>query len=394
MKIARHSPWPCGLIGMFCLICTLEWSVRRHELVFLTHLASDWQTAGRSAGKVADFEVVALGDSLLKHGVIPPVVDEALGVGRRSHNLALPGGSPPASYFLLRRMIARGLRPRVVLADGELLDSDPLTRARVWPELVTPGEFAELSWSAGDAGYFARTAIGWLLPTFRARAELRQGVSAALDGKALEEPRSLAARWRNGKRNAGALVLPDRDDLSGPDPRPGELDRTNYSPGRWTCSPLNELYADRLIDLAGQHGIEVVWLLPPAHPEALARRVRGGWAASHEAFLIPLLSRFPNLTVVSAWNSDYPAEAFADMTHLSRTGAIALSHSLGAFLRARLDGENSPRWVNLPRYDRFAAGTLAVFSSVEDIRMSNQLLATKDPKTSERSRLLNSPTRR
>ncbi len=391
MNFSRLLRGPAGLIGMLAMISGIELYVARHQERFMTHQASAWKNVSRGFGDAAGCEVVAMGDSLVKHGVVSPVVERKLGHGRRAYNLALPGGSAPADYFLLRRMLSRGIKPRVILVDGELLGVDPLSRAGVWPAFLNVRELAEMSLAVRDADYFLRTGLELLLPTFRARAEIRQSVIAAPDGKFFEEYRSIVVLWRNWKRNGGSQVLPQRDDLAGPDPRTAELQQSNYAPGRWECAPLNALYMNRFLNLAARNGIDVVWLLPPVHPEVLARRIRGGWASSHEDFVKGLQTKYHRLTIVSGWKANYPPAALADVTHLSRTGAIAYSDALGDYLRRKLDGENPSRIVDLPRYDRSAAEALAAASTVEDDHESGRILNRMND---QRQARLKGPTRR
>lgn len=374
MKRARLSGWPAGLIGMLALTYAIERQVVRHDYKFLTQHAAQWQNTGRSVAKAAGCEVVAVGDSLLKHGLIPSQVEASLGKNRRVYNLAVPGGSSPAFYFLFRRMIDSGIKPKVVLTDGEMLGDDPLALARVWSEMITFRELADISWSARDARYFGMTALEILLPTIRARSAVRQSILAALDGKIFEEPQSLALIWRNLKKNAGAFVLRQRIDLSGPDPRPGELAQSKYLPGPFHCNPLNLSYTLRFLELARQNGIEVVWCLPPYHPDALSRRINGGWTSGYASLLKHLQERFPNLTIHSGWDAKYPPETVADITHMSRTGAIAFSDAVGHYLREKLDGEDTRRWVDLPLYDRSKAEALASSSDVEDVYESGRRL--------------------
>jgi len=69
---------------------------------------------GRRTRRVAH-DVLCFGDSQMKFGIAPHVV--AARTGRPAYNLAIVGGQPPASYFLLRRALEAGARPSAVLFD-------------------------------------------------------------------------------------------------------------------------------------------------------------------------------------------------------------------------------------------------------------------------------------
>ena len=95
--------WPSGLIGMLALVAAVEWSVSRNEIKFTTIATSAWTLSGQHLTKAAHSSVVCFGDSLVKDGVIPPVLEDRHGL--TAWNLALPKGSAPVHYLLLRRLL-------------------------------------------------------------------------------------------------------------------------------------------------------------------------------------------------------------------------------------------------------------------------------------------------
>jgi hypothetical protein len=212
------------------------------------------------------------------------------------------------------------------------------------------------------------------LPSYRSRDGIRLSVTAALAGGLPPEPQALLLHRRNWETNGGAQVMPPRADPPGVDPRRLELERSGYRPTAWTCHPVNALYAERFLNFAAAHGVPVFWLLPPYHPEVDARRQRYGWYEQYAAYLRGLQQRHPNLTVVDSRGSGYPAEVLADMTHLSRPGAVAYSDALGRLLADRLATPRpAPRWVALPRFDPIAAEPV-VAAGVEDFTQSARAL--------------------
>jgi hypothetical protein len=369
--------WPAGLIGMLALVAAVERYVARHDTKFTTQHAAAWRRSGQRVKVAARCAVVAFGDSLVKHGVVPAVVEAR--TGRPAYNLAVPGGRFPGHYFLLRRVLRAGGRPSAVLVDGEMIGDDPLDTERLWPELATPADCAELARACRDAAFGGRLAAAQALPSFRARTEVRLSITAALGGTLPPEPQALALLWRNWNTNAGAQVLSPRDDPPGVDPRPAELERSGYRPTEWKCHPVNADYARRFLDLAAAHGVPVFWLLPPYHPEVEARRQQYGWYGQYADYLHGLTARYPNLVVVDGRRAGYPPEVLADMTHLSRAGAIAFSDAVGRVLADRLvsgQGGAGAQWVALPRFETAGPGAAAVASTagVEDMTESARAL--------------------
>jgi hypothetical protein len=370
----RRGGWPAGLIGMIVLVFGIETTVATQDVKVLNYISSQWRETDRTIPQAAGCDVLVLGDSLMKHGLISRVVEAQLGEGHRVYNLALPGGSAPSSYIMLRRVLEAGMKPSVLLVDGENFDDNPFRLDSGWPELLTPRELLELSWNANDPHFFAETALKEVLPSARHRYDLRSIVRKTLSGQVPNEARLLAAIRRNTRQNGGSFVFAHQYDLSKPDPRPGDLDRQNYQPGPFYCHTLNVSYAIRFLELAQSRGIEVVWLLPPNHPEVEIRRLRGGRIGGYLAFLGILQARFPNLTLASGLEGEYPQETLYDTVHLNKTGAIIFSDSVGRFVRRKLDHNEPSRNVFLGRYSEHAAEALMAFPAVEDLIGSIQAI--------------------
>ena len=372
----REAPgrgrWPAGLLGMLALVIGVERYVARHDAKFTTIAAASWRRSGESVREAARSAVVCLGDSLVKHGVVPPVLAERAGVS--AYNLAVPKGQAAGSYFLFRRLLDSGARPKALVVDGEKLEADPAGLVRVWPELLGLRDCAELALELRDPGFFGSVVLAELIPSYRARTEIRLSVTKALAGAYPEETQALPVYWRNWRRNGGAQPLPPFD-MSKGDPRPKMLEDSGYMPAHWACHPKNAVYVDRLLDLAEARGVPVFWVMPPYHPEVQARREKFGLNAYYRFFLNRLLERHPNLTVVDGRTAEYPADVLADMTHLDRVGAVTFTEALGGVIRDRLaPGADAPRWVVLPKYREGAWKDLASAWAVEDTYQSGKEL--------------------
>src|SRR4051812_42261979 len=115
--VPRRGARPWGTMGMIVVVATVELLVHRVEdRHFTTNAALSWAYGGRAADrKAAGRDVLCFGDSMVKFGVAPRVLEDRLGT--KAYNLALYAGSPTASYFLLRRALEAGARPSAILVD-------------------------------------------------------------------------------------------------------------------------------------------------------------------------------------------------------------------------------------------------------------------------------------
>lgn len=370
MRNPLRGRWPAGAIGMLGLVLAVELYVARHDRDFTTHWAQAWQWSGRAAAarEARSSAVLCFGDSLVLHGVLPNVIEGRL--DRPAYNLAVFKGQAPVNYVLLRRALDSGAQPAAVLVNGELLEDDPLDLPRLWPELADYRDCLELAWAARSPTFLGATAAAKLLPSYRARWEIRSSVLAALGGRTGSFRAEVRPRQRNSEQNRGAQVLPV---THGPDPRADLI--AAYTPAPWKAHPLNAAFADKFLALAGSRGIPVYWLLPPYYPGIQARREAGGWDASYTAFVRGLQARHANLVVIDGRHAGYAADALFDLTHLNRVGAVAFSDAVAGVLRDRLGrpaaaaAPPSPRWVEIPPYRPPAD----VFE-VEDVVASSEAL--------------------
>ena len=375
VRAARASaPW--GLLGMLALLALGEWAFARVEMGVIAPWHWDWRLAAKAARGplVRSSGVLCFGDSQVKFGVVPAVVEAV--AGEPTYNLAVVLGQPPASYFLLRRALDAGARPKAVVVDAtpHLAREGPTDPRylRQWPEFLGPGEMLDLAWTARDAGFLAAMAAAKVSPTFRARAEVRATVLGALRGEVSERRYTAAKFWRNTRVNRGATVMPTI-------PLAGDLEtayRFLYS--GFVVDPVNAHYLERFLDLADARGIPVVFVLPPLTTEVQQMCDRDGFTEAHSAFVRSLRERHPGLTVVDGRGAGFGQDLHTDdPVHLSRPGALAFSADLAPALRRVLDGETRSGWVTLPAYrprpdpvpvEDVAASALALRSRAKAVR--------------------------
>lgn len=337
---------PIGCLGALILVALIEAGVGSLPGRFADPASLNWRLslAAAEGATGASCEVACLGDSLMKIGVLPGPL--AAATGRTAHNFAMGRAPAPATYFLLRRMLLAGARPRTVVVDFKpsMLAGGPKFNLRQWQEVLRPGEAIELARQAGGASFLAEVALGRLLPSWRGRWEIREAVASALLGRVAPTYRNNRLARRNWGINGGAH-------LNGPgavfDGTVRPESRRKLIIPRWECHRANATFVRRFLDLADAHGIDVVWLVAPSSPELQALRESEGGDAAYAAFIRDQQRRHPRLAVVDGRHAGYPTAAFADATHLNARGTAALSHDLGQLLARR---DPAARWLPLPPF--------------------------------------------
>ena len=347
-RVSTSIPW--GLLGMLGLLAVIECGVARHPLDFSDPVSLSWQLSAQAARREAPgCTILGVGDSLVKHGVIPSVLEAE--TGERACNLAIARGPAPATYFLLRRALDAGARPKAVVIDFKpgVLVGSPRYNLRYWQEILTFRECLDLARNDHGGSLLVNLALGRLLPTFRGRLEVRGAILAALRGE--DSPMRLINRvcQRNWGVNDGANVAARNPAFNGE--VSAEQHKTLLS-HLWYCHRVNKTYVRRILDLTAERGIKVYWLLPPVSPALQARREETGAEAGFLKFVRSFQQPYPHLTVVDGRHAGYDPTAFVDATHLDGRGAFTLTTELGRMLRRDLAGGSATpsRWVNLPHY--------------------------------------------
>jgi hypothetical protein len=345
---------------MLVLVVLTERAASRYRLDLAGPDAVEWSLAERLArgvGTRAGVEVLAFGTSITSYGFVPSGFERV--TGRRAVNLALGYGPPPALYALLRRALASGARPSAVLVEfhPDSLSRPPTFGARIWPEVLEPGELLGLALAARDPGLFASVAAAEVLPTLRNRDRVRAAVSAALKGEADTNRGLNRMLVRNKRVNAGALIQPVKPFDGGIK----EEQRRSLLRTPWAPSTVGRAYVGRFLDLAEARGVRVFWVIPPFCPKLRDARAAVGLDRSYAAFARGFQARHPGLTVIdgSGAGAGYGDELFCDAVHLNRRGAAAYTEAVGAAVASLLAaGRDAPRWAALPPYRPVPDGAL------------------------------------
>jgi hypothetical protein len=335
---------PTGLLGALVLIFAVERAIVSHRMGTLGGSQWGYELARAEADAGGrDCQVLCFGDSLLKQGLAPTVVESKSGL--KTYNFALPGGQAPGNYFLLRRALDSGARPSAIVVENlpRLMATDPDFNLENWPFLASPAECLELARISGNPKLGTGLLLRDLIPSYRCRSSIRVNLKTALDGGFDVYAREVQSALRNWEVNRGAEILPSR---------PGRVEDVDtwmrgYFPD-FSCSATNRAYIEKFLDLAASRQIPVFWVLPPYKPELQARCEQAGIDALHESFVRGLQAKHPGLRVIDARHAGYDAAVFSDLHHLGREGAALFSTEVAEVLRRHhADPESTSRWLAL-----------------------------------------------
>ena len=339
---------PLGFLGMIALLIATEtWIERSERASFLSEIAESWKHSGRAATHEArSAEFLFFGDSMVKFGVAPRVFEAR--TGRRSYNLASYAGSPAESYFLLRRALDSGAKPRAVVVNfsPHLLALQDSFHIRQWQASAGMGEAFDLASQNRDASLFATIFLGRSVPSIRARLEIRKSLTMALEGKSYSWViAQFFHPWmRNWHVNGGGetrVRVPSFHDEA--NPADGAL-----FPKVWTRNPVAVGYMERFLSLAESRKIPVYWLITPIHPASQSLRAQLGLDNQFTSFIRGVQDRHPGVVVVDGRGSEYATSAFYDPVHLIAPGSSALTIDLAEIV-VHPDVRTS-RWIALPHY--------------------------------------------
>ena len=369
---------PAGLIGALALVAVVEGGIARVEDRLIPLPAATWRQAGIDAvGPALSADVICLGDSLVKVGVMPPILDSRLGL--TSYNLAMLGGSTRASLAVFRRAIDAGANPRALIVDAKanlLMWNDPRSNIREWVRLGTFRDAYEIAVDERDPGFFGLFAMQRALGSCRNRHEIRKSIVEACFGPPMGMGASEAQlSIRQSQANRGGLLAPLLPDKSAPDSHPGgrlsAFEEAWCYPSSWYPRPANLQAFDRILALAASQGMTIFFVIPPIHAGVQDQLERRGLDATFVRFLRRVADRYPGLVVIDGRHAGYPHGDFTDGFHLDRAGATSFSTALGDAVAGWLrEPQHNARWVELPRYraDLVATG-------VEDVEESRVALS-------------------
>jgi hypothetical protein len=372
---------PAGLVGMAGLVLVIEWlvAIGTAGAEPQSRVEHSWRfTAQHVPRRGERLDVVCFGDSLVKLGILPRVLQAHSGLS--AANLAVLAGQAPTSYLLLRRVLETGHRPRAVIVDfsAPMLSQPPSMNSACWAAFADHRDFRDLISHTRDPFLILRIAVCWACPSWNGRDTIRVALLDGLHGGVAACSRAADCRVfeRNWHFNRGAQVAP-RDFVPvektlARAPEPAEWD--------WRPHPVNAAYVVRFLRMAESHGILVCWVLPPATPAWCERHRAAGVIQAHQNFVRSCVEQFPALVVLDAQCTAWDIRAFRDPIHLNRDGALALSLAVGDAITAALRGTlMQRRWLALDASARIAASP-ALEGELEDLDQSRLALSQNKPR--------------
>jgi hypothetical protein len=369
----RLSRIPFGFLGMIGLIVVIESFVGRSWIDVTDPVSLSWRFSAEAARTEAPgSELLCLGDSLIKHGLVPSVIETES--RRRTRNLSAARAPTLLTYFLLRRALDAGARPDAVIINAKpaVLIGGPEFNARYFQEVLTLREWFELFQITRKSSLMISMLAGRLLPSLRCRIEIRSIVLSALRGETDRVHDMNRTLWRNWTVNRGANIANfDSRYEEKVTPEVARRMQTDI----FHVDRMNAEAIERLLRLAGDRNIPVFWLLTPLTPGLQAFRDESGSEAAYERFVRSSQARHPrSLTVLDARRAAYPPSFFVDSTHLNGRGAIALSRAVATALEAELgqsDRATVRRWIALKSPDD-QPDVLAL--RLEDVERSRKII--------------------
>ncbi len=157
---------PFGVVGMLVLVVVIECFVGRNWLGFSDPVSLSWRFSAEAARtEAADSQVLCLGDSLVKHGLVPSVIEQQSGY--RARNLSAARAPTLMTYFLLRRALDAGSRPDAIIINAKpaVLIGGPEFNARYFEEILTFREWIELCQITRKSSLMVSMLVGRLLPS-------------------------------------------------------------------------------------------------------------------------------------------------------------------------------------------------------------------------------------
>jgi len=362
VRFLKSGNVPAGLVGMLILVGCVERALARLELGTMTLAQWEFRLARNAAVREAKgLDVLCFGDSLVKNGVAPSVIEKRSGL--RGYNLALDGGQPSTSYYLLRRALASGARPSAILVDffPKSLGFSPHVLVEPLPELLSYSDCLDLAWTYRDSVLFASLVLRKAAFSIRNRETIRSRVVLAIRGQPNTSDFDNHRLIRNWIYNRGALIVPSHADFLDFD-----VNGYKYNGKEFYCHPVNRLYIERFLRLATAHEIPVILLVPPILPIVQEKCEATGFEAKQTVFLRDIQAQFPGVTILDGRRADYDRMAFYEPIHLKRTGAYNYSMALAGLLREMRRGDRPlARWASLPRYRGLQ--DLECWGSMEDL---------------------------
>lgn len=338
------APW--GLIAAIGMLAAVEATLIRLDCDAMTAASANFQFARRACREGAKCRVLCFGDSQVKLGLLPRVVESRSGLS--TFNLSIAGGLAPATYFAFRRALREGASPSAILVDYNpaLLQTPPYGQSPFLTGLIDFRDLLEYARAVKSARYLGVLLVEHLVPSIRNRTQIRSRVLASFRDGTRTGDLICRITWRNWQANLGAQAVPE----VAPQVDMRDFDASLLDDRGPSGHYLNLHYIDALLKLASREKIAVYWLLPPFSPRAQRDRERLGGDVALTRLVRKAQRRHPDLIVLDARWAGFDESCFFDAVHMNLKGSEGLSAAVGSAVgRGPRGTRPDERWITLRR---------------------------------------------
>ncbi len=269
-------------------------------------------------------DIQLMGDSATS-AVRTSLLERTIGASHQVSNYALPGTSPLFNYFVLRRQIATGKIPKlIVLAPNPFTWGDPMLD-RFLARFATPGESARFLLDGGKPSDWFYGTLCRFSYTLRYREEFYKAITSA-DTTFFRQLENPISSVQNTRAKIAETEAPPVE------PATSVIDTNNLPPlflAPITIHPYNELYLAKLCKLAEANGIRILWLSLPV-PQLLQEKFPNPQRAlAYSRFVERMTAKHKNLFAPSTAVPTLPDTHFMDAWHMNAYGAWVFSRQVG-----------------------------------------------------------------
>jgi hypothetical protein len=279
-----------------------------------------------------------MGDSV-SSGIHVGRLQEFVGIDQQISNYSLPGTSPMFNYFVLRRQLAGGHKPKVIVfAPHPCTWREPFVD-RFLARFANPRESTQLLRDGVDFSDWFYGMLCRASYTLRYREELYLAVT--------QGDRRFFRTWENlvpSVQNTSAKIEPAEAPPT--PPGPSKLDWQQLPPSLTapiSIHPYNRLYFEKFCRLADQNGIRIVWLTLPEPQVFRDHFAQTARTAAYAPFLHAMQARHKNLQILSAEIPVMPDNHYSDAWHMNRYGAWTFARQAGQQLSTWLQAQQPLR---------------------------------------------------
>ena len=163
----------------------------------------------------------------------------------------------------------------------------PQFQRRAWQEYLSPREWLDLASVDRDPSFIAATAVGALIPSVRARKEIRTSILSALGGKINPLGEENRVVQRNVGLNLGANLAARNLAFTG---EVGPEVHKAIVSDVWATHRVNTAYIRRILEMTAKHKLAVFWLLPPTSPRSSTTTGQAERSASIDGSRCPAIA--------------------------------------------------------------------------------------------------------